>query len=103
MKDTIAIIQIIVSAALIILILLQQREGGSAGFLGGGGGGNDGFYQQRRGIEKLFFSLTIILAVIFAGLAMTSLLYVETPATPKLDITAEATAPITITPTSTTQ
>ncbi len=73
--NTIAILQIIVAVALIVLIMLQQRDGDAAGFLGGGGGSSNGFYQQRRGIERLFFALTIILTVVFAALALTSLFY----------------------------
>ena len=80
MTDTISIIQIVIAVALIILILLQQSDSDSAGFLGGGGGGGgNGFYQQRRGLERLFFALTIILIVAFAALALTSLLYNQTP------------------------
>jgi protein translocase SecG subunit len=82
MQDTISIIQIIVSVALIVLILLQQRDSDTAGFLGGGGGGGTGVYQQRRGLDRLFFTLTIILAVVFAGLALTSLLYAPGPVAP---------------------
>lgn len=76
MNDTIAIIQIVISIALVVLILLQQRDSETAGFLGGGGGGG-GFYQQRRGLERLFFVSTIVLAVAFAALALASLLYHE--------------------------
>ena len=65
-----AIIQIIVSIALIVLILLQERSSGLSGIFGGEGGG---FYQTRRGLEKLVFSGTIVLAVLFVGLAILQL------------------------------
>ena len=65
----IAIAQIVVSIALIILILLQERSSGSAGIFGGG----DEFYHTRRGLERIIFIATIVLAVIFAGLSLLNL------------------------------
>lgn len=64
----IGILQIIVSIVLVALILLQERSSGLSGLLGGGDGG--GFYQTRRGLEKIVFRGTIVLAIIFAGLAI---------------------------------
>ena len=63
----IAIVQIVVAIAIIALILLQERSAGLSGIFGGSDGG---FYQTRRGLEKMIFSGTIVLAVIFAGLAI---------------------------------
>ncbi len=63
----IAILQIITAIALIILILLQERSAGLSGIFGGESGG---FYQTRRGLEKLIFGGTIVLALIFVGLAI---------------------------------
>ena len=62
----IAIIQIILSVLIIALILLQERSSGISGLLGGDGGG---FYQTRRGMEKTIFYATIVLVVVFVGLA----------------------------------
>lgn len=62
------IAEIVVSVLLIALILLQEREAGVSGLFGGGGEG--GFYAQRRGLEKIFFIATIVLVVLFAGLAL---------------------------------
>ncbi len=64
---TLTIIQIIVSIALVILILLQERSAGLSGIFGGESGG---FYQTRRGLEKFIFRGTIVLAVVFLGLAI---------------------------------
>jgi preprotein translocase subunit SecG len=64
---TIAIIQIILSVVIITLILLQERSSGMSGLLGGSG---EGYYQARRGMEKLIFYSTIVLAVIFVALAI---------------------------------
>lgn len=63
----ISVIQIILAVAIVALILLQERSSGISGLLGGDGGG---FYQARRGMEKTIFYATIILIVIFVGLAI---------------------------------
>ena len=63
----IAIIQIVLSVAIISLILLQERSSGMSGLLGGEG---IGFYQARRGAEKIIFYATIVLVVIFVGIAL---------------------------------
>jgi preprotein translocase subunit SecG len=63
----IAIIQIVLSVVIITLILLQERSSGMSGLLGGSG---EGYYQARRGMEKLIFYSTIVLAVIFVALAV---------------------------------
>ena len=65
---SIAIIQIIISILIVVLILLQERSSGLSGLFGGEG--NTGFYQARRGLEKVIFISTIVLAVVFAGLAI---------------------------------
>lgn len=64
----ISIIQIIISIILIALILLQERSAGLSGLFGGGEGG--GVYQTRRGLEKVIFGGTIVLAIVFAALAI---------------------------------
>ena len=59
--------QIIVSILLMIAILLQRRGGGLSPVLGGSGG----FYRSRRGVERVLFTGTIVLAVLFlVGAAM---------------------------------
>lgn len=68
----ITIIQAIISILIVILILLQERSAGLSGIFGGDGGG--AFYQTRRGMEKVIFSLTIALAIVFLGLAIAQLL-----------------------------
>ena len=62
-----SVIQIILSVAIIILVLLQERSSGISGLLGGEGGG---FYQARRGMEKVIFYATIVLIVVFVGIAV---------------------------------
>ena len=63
----ISLVQIILAVAIIVLILLQERSSGISGLLGGDGGG---FYQTRRGMERTVFYATIVLIVIFAGIAI---------------------------------
>ena len=67
-----AIIQSVIAVFLIILILLQEWSAGLSGIFGGESG--SGFYQTRRGIEKLVFRGTIVLAAIFVVLAILHLL-----------------------------
>jgi preprotein translocase subunit SecG len=62
-----AVVQIILAIAIIALILLQERSSGMSGLFGGGEGG---FYQARRGMEKIIFIATIVLAILFIGLAV---------------------------------
>lgn len=64
------ILQIVVGIALIILVLLQRQGGG----LGSLGGGSTQFFSDRRGIEEFVFDLTVILTIVFIGLAIMSFL-----------------------------
>ena len=61
MHTIINIAQIIVSLLLIIGILMQQRGGGLSTVFGGDGS----VYRTRRGVEKIVFIATIVLAVLF--------------------------------------
>ena len=60
------IIHAAIAVALIGLILLQERSLGLSSLFGEGGG----FYQTRRGLERIIFMSTIVLAVLFAGLSI---------------------------------
>lgn len=66
-----AIAQLVVSLLLIVLILLQERSSATSGIFGSG---TSGFYQTRRGAEKAIFIATVVLVIVFAGLAVASLL-----------------------------
>lgn len=61
MKNTLLIIQLIISLILISLILLQVKGVGLGRAWGGGGE----FYKSRRGVEKIIFQLTIFIAFLF--------------------------------------
>ena len=69
MEKIIQISTIVVSVLLIISILLQNRGAGLGGIFGGEGN----IYRTKRGAEKVIFIATIVLAIIFFGLALTRL------------------------------
>jgi preprotein translocase subunit SecG len=62
---------IITSVALIISVILQSKGAGLGGLTGSDTGG---VYTARRGIERTLFWVTIVLAVIFFALAITTVL-----------------------------
>jgi preprotein translocase subunit SecG len=64
MDTILPIIQIILSIVLVVGILLQTDASGMGGALGGSDG-VDGGYHTRRGMEKLLFNGTIVVAVLF--------------------------------------
>lgn len=66
MKEILLITQIIVSVSLVVVILLQS-EGTGLGTVFGGSGS---FYRSKRGVEKLFVFITIILASFFLALSV---------------------------------
>jgi protein translocase SecG subunit len=66
----ISIVQIIISIMLAISILLQQRGAGLSGTFGGNFGG----YYTKRGFEKFLVYFSVVLSVLFIGLAITNLL-----------------------------
>ncbi|MFA4936772.1 MAG: preprotein translocase subunit SecG [Patescibacteria group bacterium] len=69
MEKIIQLSTIIVSILLIISILLQNRGAGLGGIFGGEGN----IYRTKRGAEKVIFISTIVLSVIFFGLALARL------------------------------
>ncbi len=63
MKSAITIVNIVSACVLIVSILLQQRGSG----LGAVFGGEGSIYRTKRGIEKILFFASIVLAVLFFG------------------------------------
>ncbi len=66
---------VITSIALIAIILLQSKGAGLGGLGGGADMGGSGFHV-RRGIERLFFNVTIVLSIIFFLLALLNVVIV---------------------------
>jgi len=69
-QKIINIAQLVLAVLLIIAILLQSRGAGLSGVFGG----DSAVYSTRRGPEKFLYWLTVILAVLFIGLAVSSLI-----------------------------
>ena len=70
MNQVLLIAQSIISILLIVGILLQQR-GGSLGAAFGGAGTS---YASRRGMEKHLFWASVVLVILFIGLALLNFL-----------------------------
>lgn len=70
MKTYLNIAQIAVSVLLVTAILLQAQGSG----LGAAFGGDGNAYRTKRGVEKVLFRSTIVLAVAFFGLAIATIL-----------------------------
>lgn len=63
MRNFVIYLQIIAGILMIITILLQQRGTGLSGVFGGGGD----VFRTKRGLEKILFWATIVLAAVFLG------------------------------------
>lgn len=59
-KEIFLLVQIVLSILLVFLILIQAKGSGLKPL-----GGKVGTYSTKRGIEKMFFNLTIILSILF--------------------------------------
>lgn len=66
-------IQVVLSVVLVGLILLQQSEGSLGNAFGGSDSGSS--FHKKRGIEKTFFTITIVTAILF-GLSAVLALFV---------------------------
>jgi preprotein translocase subunit SecG len=64
------IIQIVVSGLLVTTVLLQQRGTGLSATFGGEGN----IYRTKRGVEKVLFIATIVLSILFFGLALANII-----------------------------
>lgn len=65
--DIFTIAQIILSILLISVILIQQKGSGLGSAFGGESGN---LYSTKRGVEKILFYVTIVLAVAFLAIAV---------------------------------
>lgn len=64
------IVQIVIAVLLVATILLQQRGAG----LGSAFGSEGGVYYKKRGMEKIIFTGTVVLAVLFILIAFIRML-----------------------------
>jgi preprotein translocase subunit SecG len=71
MKQVLIVVQIVCSISLIVLILIQARGTGFG--RSGGFGGNTSF--SRRGLEKLIFRLTFVMAFVFILVSILQLVF----------------------------
>ena len=67
METYLNIALIITSIALITIVVLQSKGAGLGGLTGSDMGA---VFSARRGLEKTFFQLTIVLSVIFFALTL---------------------------------
>jgi len=65
------LIQIFIAILLIVTILIQARGAG----LGEAWGGSSEFFTSRRGMEKIIFLATIVLAILFVLSSIASLIF----------------------------
>jgi preprotein translocase subunit SecG len=65
-----SIAQIILAIALIATVLIQSK----GEELGGVFGGAQSVYQTRRGVDKLLFTITVLLAIAFFALAIVNVI-----------------------------
>jgi len=64
------LIQIFIAVLLIVAVLIQARGAG----LGEAWGGSSEFFTSRRGMEKIIFVATIVLAILFLLSSIVSLI-----------------------------
>ena len=69
MEYVLTIVQLVIAVVLIVIILIQQKGAGLGAAFGGGGGG-DNVYATKRGAEKVLYFSTIVLSVLFLGIAI---------------------------------
>lgn len=67
MTDAFNFVQIVLSVLLVVVILLQVKGIGSGFF-----GEAYSTFRTRRGVERILFRLTIVLAVVFVATSLAS-------------------------------
>lgn len=70
MKTVFSVLQIILSVLMIVVVLLQQKGSG----LGSAFGGASTVYTTRRGVDKLLFNATIVIAALFLIISLAAVL-----------------------------
>lgn len=70
MKTVLSALQVILSVLMIVVVLLQQKGSG----LGSAFGGASTVYTTRRGVDKLLFNATIVIAILFLFASLAAVL-----------------------------
>ncbi len=70
MQDLLVVLRIVFGALLVGTIVIQSQGSGLGKAWGGGGE----FYRSRRGVEKIVFRSTIVLAALFLLVSLASLM-----------------------------
>jgi len=70
MTTVLTVVQIILSILLVAAILLQQRGTGLSATFGGEGN----VYRTKRGLERILFAATIVLAALFIAAAILTII-----------------------------
>ena len=66
--------QMVLAVLLIVGILMQQSDASLGAVFGGGNDGGGGASRTRRGLEKILFNGTIIIAILFVLSSILALL-----------------------------
>jgi preprotein translocase subunit SecG len=75
MNVFLSIAQILLGVALIAGVLLQAKGEELGGVFGGG----QGVYQTRRGLDRVLFTITVIIAIAFFVLALVNVIVFSSP------------------------
>lgn len=69
-KSVLNITQLVLAVLMIVAILLQQKGSG----LGAAFGGSSNIYNTKRGVDKVLFQATIVISILFFGVAVANLI-----------------------------
>jgi len=69
-STVLTILQLVFAVLLVVAILLQQKGSG----MGAAFGGTSNIYTTKRGVDKVLFQATIVIAILFFGIALTNII-----------------------------
>lgn len=70
-NNILTVAQVILSVILVATILLQARGSGLGAVFGGGGE----VFRTKRGLEKALFFTTIVVSILFFGVALANVIF----------------------------
>ncbi len=74
MTETILNISQVILAVLLMIVILLQAKGAGMGAIGGGGSAASGNFRTKRGMEMRLHQASIVLSIIFFGVALANAL-----------------------------